>query len=191
MMRRKSKKIILLIGSIAAILSLTQCDLAKVSLSQALFPAKVIPFPIGEGKTVSYTVDSWGKKFYVIYLNIEYTDWNKAFLDTKGHEKIPYNVSIKCYHLKDGQEILFYESKHSDKTDERHWFDASNGWEPIHPHSPDASGMSLALKGFDLPYGKYRCDFKDESPSEIKANMKAAGIVATYLEISPYIALFR
>ena len=51
--------------------------------------------------------------------------------------------------------------------------------------------MSSALKGFDLPYGKYRCDFKDESPSEIKANMKAAGIVATYLEISPYIALFR
>ena len=188
-MRLIPKKTILWAGSLAVVLSLTQCDLVKVYLSQALFPAEVVPFPMGEGKTVSYTVDSWAKKRYVISLKTEYR--NEAAINQEERMKIPYNISVNCYHLKNGQEILIYEDRRSDKTDEFHWFDGGNGWELIHPHNPDAVGRSNIRGGFDAPYGKCRCDFKDESPSEIKANMKAAGIVATYLEISPYIALFR
>ena len=188
-MRLIPKKPILWAGSLAAVLSLTQCDLVKVYLSQALFPAEVVPFPMGEGKTVSYTVDSWAEKRYAISLKTEYR--NEAAINQEERMKIPYNISVNCYHLKNGQEILIYEDRRSDKTDEFHWFDGGNGWELIHPHNPDSVGRSNIRGGFDAPYGKYRCDFKDESPSEIKANMKAAGIVATYLEISPYIALFR
>ena len=43
-----------------------------VYLSQALFPAEVVPFPMEEGKTVSYTVDSWAEKRYAISLKTEY-----------------------------------------------------------------------------------------------------------------------
>lgn len=188
-MRLIPKKTILWAGSLAVVLSLTQCDLVKVYLSQALFPAEVVPFPMGEGKTVSYTVDSWVEKRYAISLKTEYR--NEAAINQEERMKIPYNISVNCYHLKNGQEILIYEDRRSDKTDEFHWFDGGNGWELIHPHNPDAVGRSNIRGGFDAPYGKYRCDFKDESSPEIKANMKEAGIVATYLEISPYIALFR
>ena len=187
-MRRKSKKIILLIGCIVAIVLLTQCELVKVYLSQALFPAEVVPFPMEEGKTVSYTVDSWAEKRYAISLKTEYR--NEAAINQEERMKIPYNISINCYYLQNGQEILIYKDRRSDKTDEFHWFDGGNGWELIHPHNPDSVGRSNIRGGFDAPYGKYRCDFKDESSPEIKVHLQASGIVATYLEISPYIALF-
>ena len=61
-MSRKSKKIILLIGSVAAVLSLTMCDVVTVEVSRLLFPAKIIDFPMGEGKTISYPINSWVKK---------------------------------------------------------------------------------------------------------------------------------
>lgn len=100
-MRLIPKKTILWAGSLAVVLSLTQCDLVKVYLSQALFPAEVVPFPMGEGKTVSYTVDSWAKKRYVISLKTEYR--NEAAINQEERMKIPYNISINCYYLKMGR----------------------------------------------------------------------------------------
>ncbi len=64
------------------------------------------------------------------------------------------------------------------------------GWVIDNSNNINAGGMSYRLKEFRLPYGKYRCDFKDESPPEIKAMLKEAGIVRTAIDIHPFKLLF-
>ena len=71
-MRLIPKKPILWAGSLAAVLSLTMCDVVTVEVSRLLFPAKIIDFPMGEGKTISYPINSWVKKPYGIMLKTEY-----------------------------------------------------------------------------------------------------------------------
>ena len=62
MMRWKSKRVILLTGGITATLLLAQCDTVTVLTSEMLFRPKIVELPMGEGKIVSYEVNSWVKK---------------------------------------------------------------------------------------------------------------------------------
>ncbi|OSI17969.1 hypothetical protein BWD09_04245 [Neisseria dentiae] len=65
-------------------------------------------------------------------------------------------------------------------------FDNGYWWELNNPNVPDAEGKRYRLKEVRLPYGRYRCDFKDESPPEIKVILQEAGIVRTAIEIFPF-----
>lgn len=184
-----------LAGSVIIALSLTQCDLVTTATSELLFPPKLVDFPLGEGRIVSYSVTSWISKPYAISLNTEYTNWTKA----SGRDKeIPYQFSVKCYRLEKNTETLFFENIYivRDKsykngnevvTRRENIFDKGDfGWEPDNLNNSEAWGWRSILKEFRLPYGRYRCDFKDESPPEIKAMLKEAGIVRTVIEIHPF-----
>ncbi|OSI17971.1 hypothetical protein BWD09_04255 [Neisseria dentiae] len=188
---------VLLAGGVIAALSLTQCDLVTTATSELLFPPKLVDFPLGEGKTISYPLTSWIEKPYGINIKIEYIEnkWGKKIPD------MPYRFSVKCYRLEKNAEVLFFEDIYiirdisyqvDNETYIRHEniLDGGRGWAPNNPNNPDADGRSHQLKAFRLPYGRYRCDFKDESPSEIKAMLKEAGIVRTAIDIFPYTLIF-
>lgn len=178
------KKPILWAGSLAAVLSLTMCDVVTVEVSRLLFPAKIIDFPMGEGKTISYPINSWVKKPYGIMLKTEYINYQKAY--DAARKNIPYDFLIKCYRMENGKKIIFYENKYSMKNDERNLFYGSFGWSPEDSNHPDAEGLSSTFDGLDLSYGQYRCDFEDKSSPEIKAYLKEAGVIRTAIQISPY-----
>ena len=176
-------------------LSLTQCDLITTSTSELLFQPKVVDFPLGEGKAINYPLTSWIDKPYTISINTEYVNSEKAW----GQKtELPYRISVKCYQLEKNKEILFFEDtyiireksyEHNNEiiTIQENIFDkGSFGWNPNNPHSSEAWGWRFIMKEFRLPYGRYRCDFKDESPKEIKEMMKKVGIVRTVIEIRPF-----
>ena len=188
-----------MVGSIIAILaiSLAQYDLVKTQTSLLLFSPEVVDFQLGENKTISYPINSWVSKPYAIHFNIEYLNWRKATDNTS--KEIPYRFTVKCYKLEKNEEILFFENIYFIRNNlyklgnetvtlRENLFDGGNGWDPENPSNSDAWGHSSSLGGFafNLPYGAYRCDFKDESPPEIKTSLKEAGIVRTAITIGPY-----
>ena len=188
----KSLNKFLTTGGIITALSLllTQCDLVTTSTSEFLFPPKVVDFPLGEGKTISYPLTSWIDKPYVITLKTEYINSQKAW-DKKT--EMPYRFSVQCYRLeKSKKNLIFediyivrdisYEVGNEIHTTRENIFDDGHGWEPNYPNW-DGGGRSAIIGNFRLPYGKYRCDFKDESPEKIKGMMKDAGIVRTAISI--------
>lgn len=186
---------VLLAGGVIAALSLTQCDLATTATSELFFPPKLIDFPLGEAKAISYPITSWIDKPYAIGMKIEYINSEKAWGETP---EMPYRLSVKCYRLEKNTEVLFFEDTYIVRdishevgketyTIRENLFDkGSFGWNPDNPNNPDAAGWSSIMGGFNLPYGKYRCDFKDESPPEIKAMLQEAGIVRTAIDIFPF-----
>ncbi len=187
---------VLLAGGVITALSLTQCDLATTMVSELLFPPKLIDFPLGEGKAVSYPITSWIDKPYVINMNIEYTNREKIW--SKKIPEMPYRLSVKCYRLEKNAEVLFfddiyivrdisYQVGNETRTIRENILDGGRSWGV---NSPNTSGRSYRLKEFRLPYGRYRCDFKDESPPEIKAMLKKAEIVRTAIDIHPFELLF-
>ncbi len=182
MMRWKSKKVILLTGGITATLLLAQCDTVTVLTSEMLFRPKIVELPMGEGKIVSYEVNSWVKKPYLMILGFEseYQNYGEAFFNGKL-ETVPYKFSIKCYKIEKDSEILFYEKNYTMKD-----LSGMDGWNSQNPDKPYAWGGSYSLGGFDLSYGRYRCDLKDESSIEIKTYLKEAGIARTAFQIIPY-----
>ncbi len=97
---------VFLTGGVIATLSLTQCDLATTAVSELLYPPKLVDFPLGEGKVVSYPITSWIDKPYVINLNSEYINREKAWSETP---ELPYRLSVKCYRLEKNAEVLFFE----------------------------------------------------------------------------------
>lgn len=180
----KSKKVFLLIGSVVSVLLVARCELVIVEFSRLLFPTKIIDFPMGEGKTIRYPINSWVKKPYGIMLKTEYINYRKAYDPTR--ENIPYDFLLKCYRIENGKEIVFYETKYSMKNDERNLFYGSFRWDPKDSNNPDAEGLSSTFDGLNLSYGQYRCDFEDKSSPEIKAYLKEAGVIRTFVHISPY-----
>ncbi|WP_373740709.1 hypothetical protein [Neisseria sp.] len=187
---------VLLTGSVIAALSLTQCDFVKTQTSLWLFPPEEIDFTLGEGRTISYLFSSWISKPYAIHFNTEYVNLEKA--QAKKRE-IPYQFTLKCYHLKKNKEFLFFQNvyfikDHNYTLDGKTYkikdnlFEGAQSWESKKPNSLSSWGWSSSLMGFafNLPYGKYRCDFKDESPPNIKKYLQEAGIVRTVITIGPY-----
>ncbi|WP_373761739.1 hypothetical protein [Neisseria dentiae] len=185
---------VLLAGGVITALSLTQCDVATVAVSQLLFRPKVVDFPLGEGKVISYPITSWIEKPYAISLNREYLDSKKVW---DRVPELPYRISVKCYRLEKNMETLFfedtyivrdisYEGRNETHTIRENIFDSGQGWGPNNLNNPNARGRSYQLREFRLPYGRYRCDFKDDSPPEIKAMLQEAGIVRTAIDIFPF-----
>ncbi|WP_373761740.1 hypothetical protein [Neisseria dentiae] len=189
---------VLLAGGMITALSLTQCDVATVAVSQLFFPMKVVDFPLGDGKVISYPITSWIEKPYLISIKTEYINSEKAWSETP---EMPYHFSVKCYRLEKNAEVLFfedtyivrdisYERRNETYTIRENILDGGQGWMPNNPKNPDTDGKSYRMKEFRLPYGKYRCDFKDESPPEIKSMLKEAGIVRTAVSVYPFKLIF-
>ncbi|WP_373747427.1 hypothetical protein [Neisseria dentiae] len=189
---------VLLAGGVIAALSLTQCDVATVAVSQLLFRPKVVDFPLGEGTTISYPIISWVEKPYAININAEYINSEKARGETPD---MPYRFSVKCYRLKKNAEVLFFEStyvvrdiayeiRNEIHTRHENVLEGGQSWGANNTKNPDADGRSYQLEEFRLPYGKYRCDFKDESPPKIKSMLKEAGIVRTAVSVYPFKLIF-
>ncbi len=193
-----TKKRIAFVLAIAAALGLAQCDLLRVWGSQTIGSTPKVDFPLGEGKTISYSVNSWVKKPYIITLKIEYPNYQKKLDSREEIGNIPYRISVKCYKLEKTKETLFFQDTYvirdkiyhlddsSTFTRRENLFEGNSGWNPNNPDNPYASGVSSGMGGFDLPYGKYRCDFKDESPPEIKHYLQKANITRTAIHIFPY-----
>ena len=164
----------------AAVLVLAQCDFVRVTASEFThYPPLEVDFPMGEGKQISYPLHSWIDKPYGMTLAIEYVNWDKSI--NKTNEEIPFSFSAACYRIEKDREVLFFQ-KHYSKEDQLY---LGGGVVPNKPHSPDSMAWAGALGGFRLPYGTYRCDFKDTSTPEIKDYLKKAGVVRTFIRILP------
>ena len=174
-----TKKRIALGLTMAAVLALAQCDLVRVTASEFTHKPLEVDFPMGEGKQISYPVRSWADKPYGMVLITEYVNWNKSI--DKTSENIPFSFSVACYRIEEDREILFFQKQYTQKDD----FYGSTGWVPNKPYSPESRAWTSGLGGFRLPYGTYRCDFKDNSTPEIKDYLQKAGVVKTYIIIMP------
>lgn len=174
---------VLLVGGIIGILSLTQCDLVTTDVSKFFFPPKVMDFPMGDRKSISYPITSWVKKPYVIWLNTEFENYKYAWGNDNYLRTIPYHFSISCYKLQKGKEILFYKKEVFSQD-----IGSGNGWDTRTSDNMESTGLTNIIigSGNDLSYGKYRCDFEDKSSKEIKDILKKAGITRTAIEISPF-----
>ena len=178
-MRLFTKKRIALGLTMAAVLALAQCDLVRVTASEFTHKPLEVDFPMGEGKQVSYPVRSWIDKPYGMKLVIEYVNWNK--LVDKTREEIPFSFSAACYRIEKDREVLFFQKQYS-KEDRLY---LGSGAIPNKPYSPESRAWAGRLGGFRLPYGTYRCDFKDTSTPEIKDYLQKAGVVKTSIVIAP------
>ena len=177
-----TKKRIALGLTMAAVLALAQCDLVRVSASQLIHtPPLEVNLPMGEGKQVSYPVRSWIDKPYRMALIAEYINWDK-YISEAGIKDLPYSISIACYRLEKGKEILFYQKEITEKEQ----LYLGRGWTPNKSYSSESEAGIIGLGGFRLPYGTYRCDFKDTSTPEIKNYLKEAGVIRTFINIMPY-----
>lgn len=197
-MKLFAKKRIPLFVGIAAVLGLAQCDLVRVTASELFFSPVIMDFPIGDGAQISYPISSWVDKPYIITFKIEYPNYQKILDSRKQIEDIPYRISLKCYKLEKTKETLFFQETYIIRDRIYHLpdsgtfnirqnlFDGDSGWDPENPNNPHASGTSSGMGGIRLPYGKYRCDFKDESPSEIRQYLQKANIIRTAVQILPY-----
>ncbi len=181
-----TKKRIAFVLTIAAVLALAQCDLLRVWGSQDIGNHPEIDFPMGEGKQISYPVRSWIDKPYAMLLVIEHINYKKS-IDDDVNKEIPFSFSATCYRIENGKETVFFQRQYS-KEDELYM---GSGWIPEKPYSPDSRAGTGALGGLRLPYGNYRCDFKDTSTPEIKDYLKKAGVVRTFIVIWPSAPFLR
>lgn len=176
------KRLPLFIG-IATVLGLAQCDWIRADVSQVLFPPVELDFPMGEGKQVSYPIRSWIDKPYGIGLVAEYTSRDK-YLAEAGTKDLPYAISIACYRLEKEQEIFFYRKEYTEK--DELYLGGITRLNKSKPYSPESEAGVVGLGGFRLPYGSYRCDFKDTSNPEIKEYLQKTGVVRAFVRIFPY-----
>ena len=179
-----TKKRIALGLTMAAVLALAQCDLVRVTASEFTHKPLEVDFPMGEGKQISYPVRSWADKPYGMVLITEYVNWNKSI--DKTREEVPFSFSVACYRIEKDKEVLFFQKQYTQDDN----LYGGNGWIPNNPHSPESSAWGSGLGGFRLPYGTYRCDFKDNSTPEIKDYLQKAGVVKTSIAIMPIKRVF-
>ena len=181
-MRLFTKKRIALGLTMAAVLALAQCDLVRVSTSQLIHtPPLTVDLPMGESKQVSYPIRSWIDKPYAMTLVAEYSNKDK-YISEAGIKDLPYSISIACYRLEKGKEILFYQKEITEKDP----LYLSSDWTFNKPSSTASEAGAIGLGGFRLPYGTYRCDFKDTSTPEIKKYLKEASVVRTFVSVWAY-----
>lgn len=173
------KRIPLFVG-VAAVLGLAQCDWIRADVSRVFSPPVEMDFPMGEGKQISYPIRSWIDKPYGMRLVLEYVNWDKSN-DHDVQKEIPFSFSVSCFHMEHDKEILFFQ-RHYTQADELY---LGGGHIPKQPYSPDSMAWGSGLGGFRLPYGTYRCDFKDTSNPEIKSYLQKAGIVRVFVRIAP------